>query len=511
MGDSILGPRTGDSGTRGGEMPMDGPSDDPATDLKSIGGLFSPGRRALTSGLVMTVTLVAFEALAVSTVMPLVARDLGDLALYGWVFSAFFLASIVGIIVAGGLVDRGGLVRPMIGALLLFSIGLIVGGLAPSMPVLVGGRVLQGLGAGAIPPIGYVIIGRTFPDELRPKMFAVLSTAWVVPGLIGPALAGAVAEATTWRLVFLGLLPLIVVAAAITLPALSRMVGRDEGRATTGPTDGSDDASADEATPAGSDPWRRLRLALVVVVGAGMLVGGLTSAALIPGLPLVLLGSALIVPAFRRLTPPGTLRATPVLPAAVLVRGVLTFSFFAADAYVPLALQGWRGLGPTVAGLALTGATLSWTAGAWVQARKVEDWGVVRLVRSGFITVVVGVAAFALILVPSVPVAFGIVAWSIAGFGMGLAYAPLSLTTLREAPVGGEGGATSALQLSDVLGTALGTGIAGALIAFGIRAGVEAWVGLLGAFVVGGAVGLLGIALAGRLGGTAAGASARTV
>lgn len=497
MSDSVIEPPTRDIGPLSGEMPMDGPSDEPVTDLEAIGGLFSPGRRALTAGLVMTVTLVAFEALAVSTVMPLVARDLGDLALYGWVFSAFFLASIVGIIVAGGLVDRGGLVRPMIAALGLFSIGLIVGGLAPSMPVLVGGRVLQGLGAGAIPPIAYVIIGRTFPDELRPRMFAVLSTAWVVPGLIGPALAGAVGQATTWRLVFLGLLPLIVVAAVITLPALSRVVGPDEGRPSTATAER---ALHDHVGPqAATDPWRRLRLALVVVVGAGMFVAGLTSAALVPGLPLVLVGSALIVPTYRRLTPPGTLRAIPILPAAVLLRGILTFTFFAPDAYVPLALTSWRGLSPAVAGLALTGATLAWTAGAWVQARTVADLGAVRLVRYGFVTVVVGVVGFALVLVPSVPVAFGIGAWSIAGFGMGLAYAPLSLTTLREAPVGGEGAATSALQLSDVLGTALGTGVGGALIAVGISSGVEPWVGLLGAFAVGGVVGLLGIGLAGRL------------
>ena len=209
--------------------------------------------------------------------------------------------------------------------------------------------------------------------------------------------------------------------------------------------------------------------------------------------------TTLVLWSSTRLTPPGTLRALPVLPAAVLLRGILTFTFFAADAYVPLALQGWRGLGPAVAGLALTGATLSWTAGAWVQARKVADWGVVRLVRTGFVTVVVGVVGFALILAPSVPVAVGLLAWSVAGLGMGLAYAPLSLTVLREAPPGAEGSATSALQLSDVLGTALGTGLGGALIAVGVTAGLAAWVGLLGAFTVGGTVGLLGIGLAGRL------------
>ncbi len=220
MSDALLEPTQTSAELRAGEVPMEGPGDEPETDLEAIGGLFTPGRRALTAGLVMTVTLVAFEALAVSTVMPRVARELGDLALYGWVFSAFFLASIVGIVVVGGLIDRGGLVRPLAAGLGLFSVGLIVGGLAPSMPVLVGGRVLQGLGAGAIPPIAYVAIGRALPDELRPRMFATLSTAWVLPGVIGPALAGAIAVATSWRVVFLGLLPLIVLAGAITLPAL---------------------------------------------------------------------------------------------------------------------------------------------------------------------------------------------------------------------------------------------------------------------------------------------------
>lgn len=209
---------------RVGEIPMDGPSDDPVIDLAEVGGLFSPGRKALTAGLVMTITLVAFEALAVATVMPVVARELGGLDLYGWVFSAFFLGDLIGIVVVGGLIDRGGLVRPLAGGLVLFSIGLVIGGLAPSMGVLVLGRFLQGLGAGAIPPTAYVVIGRSFPDELRPRMFATLSTAWVLPGVIGPAIAGGIAQLTSWRVVFLGLLPLIAVAAAITLPAIRRAV-----------------------------------------------------------------------------------------------------------------------------------------------------------------------------------------------------------------------------------------------------------------------------------------------
>lgn len=485
MSDALLEPTPSASEPMAGEIPFEGPGEEPETDLAAIGGLFTPGRRALSAGLVMTVTLVAFEALAVATVMPTVKNELGDVVLYGWVFAAFFLASLVGIVVAGQLIDRGELIRPMTVGLGLFSVGLVVGGLAPSMAVLVGGRVLQGLGAGAIPPIAYVAIRRALPDQLRPRMFATLSTAWVLPGVIGPAVAGAIAVATSWRVVFLGLLPLIVVAGAITLPAL---------RTVPPPDDGPEDGRVEPA----ADSGRRLRTVLVMVVGAGLIVAGLTSGSL-PGLVVAGIGAALVVPTFRRLTPEGTLRARPGLPAAVLLRGFLTFGFFCADAYVTLALHDWRGVTLAVAGLALTGATLSWTAGAWVQARWVATVGPMRLIRAGFLVVIAGIAAFVLVLWPSVPVAAGIAAWTLAGFGMGLAYAPISLIVLREAQPGAEGTATSGLQLSDVLGTALGTGVGGAIIAMAHDAGLEPWVGLLGAFAAGAAVSVIGTALTPRL------------
>ena len=386
-------------------------------------GLWSPGRRALTTGLVLTVTLVASESLAVSNIMPIVDRDLGagNSDLYGWVFSGFFLGNLIGIVVAGLLIDRGSLVRAFVLGLTLFSVGLLVGGLAPSMPILVAARFVQGLGSGAIPPVAYVSIGRALPEALRPRMFATLSTAWVLPGVIGPALAGFIADTFHWRLVFLGLLPLVV---------------------------------------------------------AGVLLG---------------------VPAFRRLTPAGTLRAARGLPAAVLLRGILTFAFFTADVYVALALQGWRGTSATVAGLALTAATLSWTAGAWIQAHLIGRYGARPFIRTGFAVVALGVLGFMAILSPAVPLPIGVVAWAVVGLGMGFAYAPLSLTVLREAPPESQGAATAGLQLSDVLGTSLGSGVGGALIAFGHREGAEPWVGLAWAFGIGVGAALFGLVLAGRL------------
>jgi len=448
-------------------------------------GLWSPQRRQLTIGLILTITLVAFEALAVSTVMPIVAEELGDKALYGWVFTSFMLGSLIGIVVIGGLIDDRGLGAPFLAGIGLFAIGLIVGGLAPSMQVLVVARFVQGLGAGAIPPIAYVAIGRSLPERLRPQMFATLSTAWVLPGVMGPAIAGLVGETLGWRWVFLGLLPLIVVAALIAYPAVSRV----------GPAA---QAAAGEAAAVASLRGR-IRFAIILAVGTGLFLGGLTSGAIAPLVVLGLAGLALAIPALHHLTPAGTLRAARGLPAAVLMRGLLTFTFFAVDAYVALLLVDVRGESAIQAGISLTGATVAWTTGSWIQARYARRWPPDRFVRAGIVVVLIGLASFLLILSPAVPVWLSVPTFAIAGLGMGLAYAPLTLIVLREAPPHEQGSASSALSLSDALGTALGTGMTGAIVAESYRQSGDPAMGLAVGFAVAIGVGAVGLALSGRL------------
>jgi MFS family permease len=238
---------------------------------------------------------------------------------------------------------------------------------------------------------------------------------------------------------------------------------------------------------------------VLVVIGAGATTAGLTSVSIVPGVPLVALGLLVTVWSFAALTPPGTLRIAQGLPAAVMLRGVLTFAFFAADAYVPLALQDWRGTTAAASGVALTAATLAWSAGAWIQARGIARHGARGFIRLGFATVLLGILGFAAVLSPAVPVALGVVTWAVAGLGMGFAYSALSLITLAAAAPGEEGAASSALQLSDVLGTALGTGVGGALVAAGLALGVDIWWGLAAAFVSGAAAGGVGATLSGRL------------
>jgi len=425
---------------------------------------------------VLAVTFVAFEALAVATILPVVGRHLGDLRLYGWVFSAFLLASLIGIVLAGTLADRVPLGRPMLAGLALFAGGLIIGGTAPDMPVLVAGRAVQGLGAGVVPAVAYVAISRCYPDECRPRMFAVLSTAWVVPGLIGPAIAAVVASAFGWRWVFLGLLPLVAAAGVLVVLALRHV-----------------------PPPAHPGTARVPYLAVLgVVTGAGVALASLSSGIA----PVVaaggVAGGALLAVSLRRLMPPLYLSSRPGLAATILSRALLTCCFFAGDAYVPYAIVTVRHAPTALAALALTASTLTWTAGSWVQARCIARYGPRRLVRPGECLVAVGLGVMCVVLLPSVPPALGVVAWAIAGGGIGTAYAPLTVTTLDRAAAGEEGRATSALQLCDVLGQALGTGVAGSIVA-AAAAGIGHRPGVALAFSFGIVVALTAVIVGARL------------
>ncbi len=442
------------------------------------GGVWSPGRRLLTTGLILLVTLVASEALAVAVVMPRVERSLGDLGLYGWVFSAFFLGQLVGIVVAGRACDRVRPLLPFTAGLILFVAGLLIGGSASSMPMLVAARLLQGLGAGALPAVAYVCIGREYPAASRPRMFALLSTAWVVPSLAGPAAAAVVGQHFGWRWVFLGLVPVVLICGGVVIGSVARI-----------PTPGG------AAAAAGTN----LRDALLVAVGAGLALAGLDQGRLVVAVPVAGVGLAICLGAFRRLTPSGTLRARPGLPATVLVRGVLTFSFFMADAYVTYLLTTERGAPAIVAPAALTASSVLWTVGSWVQERLVGRDGPRSLVAVGFVLVGAGVGLLMVTVSSAVPAAVGVLAWGIGGLGIGLAYSPLSVAALAEAEPGQEGTATSALQLSDVLGVALGTGLGGVIIAHGAQGDQAGGGALVGVFAVALAVSVVGVGLSRRL------------
>ena len=438
--------------------------------------MWEPGVRRLTAGTILAIALVGFEALAVATIMPDVRDDLGGIGLYGWVFSAFFLGNIVGIVSAGHSADRHGPGRAFMTGLVLFGLALLAAGLAPSMAVLVAARFVQGVGGGAIPAAANVAIVRGYAPAAQPRMFALFSTAWVLPAVVSPALSAAISDAWDWRWVFLGLLPLVVINAFVTAPALHGL----------GPPGG-------EAAPD-----RRPR-ALALTAGTAIALAALSAPSVVLAVPLFAVGAAIAARAFTRLMPAGTTRLAPGPPAAVAIRGAAVVAFFGVDAFVSLALTSLHGASTLLAGGALTASSLAWTAGAWIQERRIGTDGPRRLVRVGLLTIAAGIAGMVGVVRTDVSPWYAVAAWSVAGFGMGIAYAPVSLTVFAATARGTEGASAAALSLTDALGIAIGTGASGVLVAFGDDRGWYAATALTIAFTACGVVAVLGGLAASRL------------
>lgn len=410
-------------------------------------GAWAPDRRLLTAGLIGLVTAAAFEGMAVPTVLPAMVRELGGLDLYGWAFSAFWLTNIIGITLAGSDADRQGPARSLVVGAVLFAAGMVVSGLAEGMPAVIAGRAIQGFGSGAIGSVVYATIARAYAPTARPRLIALVSSAWVVPGLVGPALAGFVADAASWRWVFLGIVPPVLVMGAAVYPQLVSL-GRVE-RSTE---------------PVRRDSRRALDAAQVAA-GSTLLLIALSIGQPIAAVLLLVGGGALAITALRHLLPAGSLRLASGRPSVVVALFAVAFAFFGTEAYLPLTVVEVRGGSVILGGIALSVAAVTWTAGAWLQARAAATSIRRTVVVVGAALIGVGIVITSLVLLPEAPLLVAAIGWGVAGLGMGLAYSMLTLLMLESAPPGEEGVSSAALQLMFTLGTAFGAGVGGAVIA----------------------------------------------
>lgn len=410
-------------------------------------GAWAPERRLLTAGLIGLVTAAAFEGMAVPTVLPATVGELGGLDLYGWAFSAFWLTNIIGITLAGSDADRRGPARSLVIGTVLFAAGMVVSGVATGMPMVIAGRAIQGFGSGAIGSVVYAAIARAYAPEARPRMIALVSSAWVVPGLIGPALAGFVTDVTSWRWVFLGIVVPVLVMGAAVYPQLAAL-GRAERT----------------IAPARRDR-RRAVDAAQLAVGSTLVLAALSIGQPVIAAALIVGGGVLAVAALRHLLPAGSLRLAPGRPSVVVAVFAVAFAFFGTEAYVPLTVVEVRGGSVTLGGLALSAAAVTWAAGSWLQARAAAAAIRRTVVITGAALIGVGIGITSLVLLPEAPLLVAAVGWGVAGLGMGLAYSMLALLMLESAPPGEEGMSSAALQLMFTLGTAFGAGAGGAVVA----------------------------------------------
>ncbi|MEU9761115.1 MFS transporter [Streptomyces sp. NPDC001834] len=441
---SALEPRDAETGTADGAPipPL------PAAVIDETGGVLGRSYRALSVGIVSVVFLIAFEATAVGTAMPVAARELNGIPLYAFAFSAYFTTSLFAMVLSGQWADRRGPLGPLAAGISAFGVGLLLSGTAGTMWLFVAGRAVQGLGGGLVIVALYVVISRAYPERLRPSIMAAFAASWVIPSVVGPLASGTVTEHLGWRWVFIGIPVLVVFPLALALPAIRRRA--------SGPPDPS----------AGAEPYdrRRILLALGISLGAGLLQYAGQQRNWFALLPAAA-GFALLVPAVRGLLPPGTGRAARGLPSVVLLRGVAAGSFIAAESFVPLMLVTQRGLSPTMAGLSLAAGGGTWALGSYVQSRPRLEPYRERLMVGGMVLVAAAIAAAPSVLIDTVPVWTVAVAWAFGCFGMGMVIASTSVLLLKLSAPEEAGANSAALQISDGLSNVLLLAAGGAAFA----------------------------------------------
>jgi len=420
----------------------------------------------VTLGAVALIFLAAIEALAVTTVMPIVSDALDGQSLYAVAFAGTLATSVIGMVAAGSWSDARGPRGALYAAVTLFILGLLISGFAATMPQFLIGRLVQGLGAGGQTVALYVVVARLYPPYLHGRVFAAFAAAWVVPSMIGPFLAGAVAEYLDWRWAFLGVA--VLTAIAFSMVAI-RLRGVDLGR--------------------GEPQDRRAlltRLSLAIVVAVLAVVIGL-SAELDPaiGWPVALGAVLAIGVAVLPLLPRRTLRAGAGLPSVVLMRGVAAGAFFAAEAYIPYLLMRKFDFSATWAGVALMLAAFAWAGASAAQGRYGERLGnhrITALSLGALLVAMLCVLAAAAFYASPI---FVIVGWAFAGGGMGLLYPRLTVLTLAYSDETNQGFNSSALSISDATGSAVAIALAGLAVAtLGGRADAFAVVFVLGVGLV---------------------------
>ncbi|MFF1633382.1 MFS transporter [Leifsonia sp. NPDC058248] len=406
-----------------------------SADLPPPGGVLSAPYRWVSIGMCALIMLSAFEALAVTTIMPTISRELDGAGLYAFAFAGPLAVSVVGMVLAGAWSDRGSPRNALFASVGLFVVGLVIAGTATSMGVFVAGRLVHGLGGGALTVALYVIVARVYPPVLHPRIFAGFAAAWVIPSLIGPVIAGLLADTVGWRWVFLGVVALVALAMLMVVPAM---------RGVHAP-----DASQERA------PWNVRRIGWALLVAGSVLVLNLAAEARGPVqwiAPFV--GVLVALFALRPLMPAGMLRAGRGLPSVILLRAIVAGTFFASEVYVPYLLVSQHGLSPTIAGLALTAAGLSWAAASWVQGRfpAITHRTAAYL---GAVGLSLAVASLLVTAVFGLSPAVVIVGWAFAGAGMGLLYPRLGVLTLEYSTIENQGFNSSALSIADSIGSAI--------------------------------------------------------
>lgn len=413
--------------------------------------------RVLTTlvGVAMALFMSALENTIVGTAMPTVVASLGGIDIYSWVFTAYILASTVTTPIWGKIADLFGRRTAMFGGLALFIIGSALAGAAQSMPQLIAFRVVQGLGASAVFPVGMTIVADLLTLEQRAKVVGLFSGMWGLASLIGPTVGGYLVEYSgySWRGCFYIILPVGLLSAALIGVAY-----REESQ---------------PRTDAPFDYLGTIVLSAALVILLFALERG-------PELPWAVTLSAVAVCAalFYAFTRIERTHPEPLVPLELLqnpiVRIAAVHGLFAMMAligtmsFLPLFVQAVIGTGAIAAGNSLTPLIIAWVLTSIVAGRLILRFSYRRLVVAGMVAMLAGAALMATVSTETTQLALSVYT-SLVGIGGGLVIVTLMIAAQHAVPRHLLGVTTATVQFARNIGSALGVAAMGALMNGSLR------------------------------------------
>ncbi|MBB3745814.1 MFS family permease [Rhizobium sp. BK226] len=416
----------------------------------SVFRLFLPEHLPATLMLAGGVMLYAVESYIMATIAPSIVRDIGGLALFSWVTSLFVAAAVLGSIFVA-MRPRGiGLRTVYVIAALVFGVGSLIAAAAPSMPVVLIGRAVQGLGTGALAALGYAFIRFVYPEPLWPKASTLYAAIWGVATVIGPTLGGFFSSGSSWRYAFIVLVPLGLLMAALA-PRLLPEVEDDREQAKT--------------------PVAQIGLllaAVLMVSAAGAIETTGARGALIAAAVVAVAGMFLIERrSANRLLPSGAVSLSRPIARVYLTMFALTV-VLVSDVFIPYFLQTLHGVTPLLSGYLVALVALGWTFAAFLSGSLTGGRAHAAIVIGALIEA----AATALLavflgsdnpeghLLLIVPAAIGMF---MMGFGIGLGWAHLVAMVLRLVADNEQDKASSAIPTMSSLGGAFGAAFSGVI------------------------------------------------
>ena len=394
------------------------------------------------------VALHAINIYIVTTILPTVIQEIGGITFYAWNTTLFVVASIVGSAVSAKMIERQGAAKAYLFALLLFSVGAALCSLAPSMPVLLMGRTVQGLGGGILFALSYALIRVAFKRELWPKAMALVSGMWGLATLCGPAIGGIFAQAGEWRMAFWILLPVAAVLALIVW-----LLFRDM-----------------PATPGQKDklPWLTILFLILSVLSIS--AGGLSDSWIWNGAGIVaglMLGWIIArLDSHRkvaRLLPDGAYQFTHGIGLLFATMALLVFGL-TTEIYVPYFLQVIHQMSPLMAGYLTAVMAAGWTLAALASASAGEQRSL-QMIRTGPVVVMISLVVLAVTLPMTtggkgILICYGFALMGV-GFGIGLAWPHLLTRVFASASAGEETLTSSSVTTVQLYATALAAALAG--------------------------------------------------